>query len=71
MYSKFRIGKYLPDNFPIRNQLGLKLNETHQLLIYADDVNLLRDKIGTMKNNTQTLIDANKEDGLEENKEKN
>jgi hypothetical protein len=24
------------------NQVGLKLNRTHQLLVYADDVNLLR-----------------------------
>jgi hypothetical protein len=23
------------------NQVGLKLNDTHQLLVYADDVNLL------------------------------
>jgi hypothetical protein len=27
------------------NQVGLKLNGTHQLLAYADDVNLLGDKI--------------------------
>jgi hypothetical protein len=26
------------------NQVGLKLNGTHQLLIYADDVNLLGDE---------------------------
>jgi hypothetical protein len=26
--------------------VGLKLNGTHQLLIYADDVNLLDDNIG-------------------------
>jgi hypothetical protein len=25
------------------NQVGLKLNETHQLLMYADDVNILTD----------------------------
>jgi hypothetical protein len=41
----------------------LKLNWTHQLLIYADDVNLLGD-------NTETLIDASKEVGLEVNAEK-
>jgi hypothetical protein len=27
------------------NQVGLKLNGTHQLLAYADDVNLLEDNI--------------------------
>jgi hypothetical protein len=34
------------------NQLGLKLNGTHQLMVYADDVNLLRDNIDTTKKNT-------------------
>jgi hypothetical protein len=29
------------------NQVGLKLNGTHQLLAYADDVNLLADNIDT------------------------
>jgi hypothetical protein len=38
---------------------------THQLLVYADDVNLLGDNIDTLKKNTETLIDANKEVGLE------
>jgi hypothetical protein len=31
------------------NQLGLKLNGTHQLLAYACDVNLLGDSIDTVK----------------------
>jgi hypothetical protein len=33
------------------NQVGLKLNGTHQLLAYADDVNLLADNIDTIKKN--------------------
>jgi hypothetical protein len=37
------------------NQVSLELNGTHQLQIYADDVNLLGDSINTMKGNTQTL----------------
>jgi hypothetical protein len=49
------------------NQLGLKLNGTHQLLAYADDVNLLEDNIGTINKNRKTLIDACKEVGLEIN----
>jgi hypothetical protein len=46
------------------------LNGTHQLLAYADDVNLLGDNIDTINNNIQTLIDASKEVGLEVNVEK-
>jgi hypothetical protein len=49
------------------NQLGLKLNGTHKLLAYADDVNL---NIDTIKKKTETLIDASKEVGLEINVEK-
>jgi hypothetical protein len=37
--------------------VGLKLNGTHKLLAYADDVNLLGDNIDTIKKNTKTLID--------------
>jgi hypothetical protein len=43
------------------------LNGTHQLLAYADDVNLLGDNIDTIKKNTEILIDARKEVGLEIN----
>jgi hypothetical protein len=50
-----------------KNQMGLKLNGTHQLLVYADDVNLLGDDIETIKKSTQTLIDTGKEVGLEVN----
>jgi hypothetical protein len=52
------------------NQVGLKLNGAHQLLAYADDVNLLRDNIDTINKNIETLIDASKEVGLEVNVEK-
>jgi hypothetical protein len=52
------------------NQVGLKLNGTRQFLAYADDVNLLGDNIDTIKKNTETLIDASKEVGLEINIEK-
>jgi hypothetical protein len=53
------------------NQVGLNLNGTHQLLAYADDVNLLRDNIETIMKNMEILTDASKEVGLEINVEKN
>jgi hypothetical protein len=44
--------------------VGLKLNGTHQLLAFADDVNLLGDNIETINRNTETLTDTSKEVGL-------
>jgi hypothetical protein len=38
------------------NHVGLKLNATHQLLVYADDVNLLRINIDTIKKNAVMLV---------------
>jgi len=35
------------------NQDGLKLNGTHQLLLYADAVNILGGRVHTMKKNTE------------------
>jgi len=44
---------------------GLKLNGTHQLLAYADDVNILGGSVDTVKNNAEVLVAATKEIGLE------
>jgi hypothetical protein len=52
------------------NQMGLKLSGTLQLLIYADDVNVPGNYTGTIQKNTDSLIDASKEVGLEVNAKK-
>jgi hypothetical protein len=52
------------------NKVGQKLYGTHQILVYADDVNLLRDNTNAIKKNTEALNDACKEGGLEVNSEK-
>ena len=49
------------------NQDGLYLNGTHQLLVYADDVNILGKSIHTVKENAEALVVATKEIGLEVN----
>ena len=52
------------------NQDGLKLNSTHQLLAYADDVNILGESVLTVEENAETLVVATKENGLEVNADK-
>jgi hypothetical protein len=49
------------------NHVGLKLSGTHQLLAYADDINLLGVNIDTIMKSTETSVDASKEVGLEIN----
>jgi ribosomal protein S2 len=48
-------------------QEGLKLNGSHHILAYADDVNILEEIINTVQKNTEALLDAGKEVGLEVN----
>jgi hypothetical protein len=37
------------------NQGGLKLNGTHRLLVYADDVKILGESVHTLKENTEAF----------------
>jgi preprotein translocase subunit YajC len=52
------------------NQEGLKLKGTHQLLVYADDVNILGGSIHSIKKIAEDLVIGSKEIGLEVNAEK-
>jgi hypothetical protein len=56
-----------PLEYAIRNVQEYQVGRMHQLLVYDDDVNLQGDNIDTIKKNTETLIVASREVGLEIN----
>jgi len=51
-------------------QDGFKLNGTHQLLVYTDDINILGASVHTIKKNKEALVVVSKENGLEVNADK-
>ena len=48
----------------------MKLNGKHQLLVYADDVNVFGGSIHTVRKNTEALVIASKEIGLKAHSER-
>ena len=48
----------------------MKLNGTHNLFVYIDDVNIWSGSVHTMKKNSDALVVASKETGLEVNTDK-
>ena len=49
---------------------SLKLNGTHQLLIYAGDVTIMGGSVHSVEKNTETVVVASKEIRLEVNADK-
>jgi hypothetical protein len=52
--------KYVIRRFQ-EKQEGLKLNGTHQLPAYADDVNILGENIDAIQKRTQAVLDTSKD----------
>jgi hypothetical protein len=52
------------------NEVGLKLNGTHQLLAIADDINLLGDNIITIQGGQGNSLGASRDVGVEINAER-
>jgi len=52
------------------NQDGLKLNGTHEILVYADYVNTMGGSVHTIKKNAEALVVASQEIGLDVNADK-
>ncbi|KAJ4452238.1 hypothetical protein ANN_03756 [Periplaneta americana] len=72
--ARYDVPHYFQAQYVIRkvedNRQGLELNGLHQLLVYADDVNMLGENTQTIRENTEILLEANKAIGLEVNPEK-
>jgi hypothetical protein len=81
--SEFNLGQMKKFDFPIRHPVLYALHiehpkmlnlatliGTHQLLVYADDINLLGENINIINENAEVVLDAGKDVDLEVNAEK-
>jgi len=57
-FSPHQVGLLVGRSYNGRLAYGFKLNGTHQLLAYADDVNILGESIHTVKENAEALVAA-------------
>jgi hypothetical protein len=48
-----------------KNQVGLEIYGTQQILAFADDVNLLGKNMNNIKKNTDALLDVSNAAGIE------
>ena len=60
----------LPLDLQLVDAWFLKLNGTHQLLVYADDVNIMGGSVHMVKENAEDLVVPTKDIGLEVNADK-
>ena len=65
-YSSFEC-QWFAKEYDFEFKTGLELNGKHQLLVYADNVNVLGENVQTIRENAEIFIKTSKDIGLEVN----